>query len=243
MRQLTLLDFRPRAIPCTSWMHEHDGRGWIYRSNAEAVVHDLNAMPSGMGIWPRMMGCRGRHRCDGWDVMHFQCRGCGKIEKLIRLDGVAADFIRPNRYEVVNGQPTPESELKLRISSAYIDGDELMLETEDGRLWSEIIIPDSECHPRDVWRYDPENDPEHFLIACLHAGCTGEELYPIADLPYRFEVISPYIPEMDTVFELSKRIGISPRLKTTVRMSDEFQTIYYKRRTQQSIRRSKEVPA
>lgn len=94
-----------------------------------------------------------------------------------------------------------------------------------------------------MWRYDPENDPEHFLIACLHAGCTGEELYPIADLPYRFEVISPYIPEMDTVFELSKRIGITPRLKTTVRMSDEFQTAYYKRRTQQSIRRSKEVPA
>lgn len=127
MRQLTLLDFRPRAIPCTSRMHEHDGRGWIYRSNAEAVVHDLDAMPSGMGIWPRMVGCRGRHRCDGWDIMHFQCRGCGKIEKLIRLDGVAADFIRPNRYEVVNGQPTPESELKLRISSAHIDGDELMM--------------------------------------------------------------------------------------------------------------------
>ena len=243
MRQLTLLDFRPRAIPCTSWMHEHDGRGWIYRSNAEAVVHDLNAMPSGMGIWPRMMGCRGQYRCDGWDIRHFQCRGCGKIEKLIRVDGVVADFIRPNRFETVNGQPTPESEANRPRTAADIAGDGLVIRTEGARLWRGRIIPDAECPPRDVWRYDPENVPELFLIACLLAGCTGEELYPIADLPYRFEVISPYIPEMDTVFELSKRIGITPRLKTTVRMSDEFQTAYYKRRAQQSIRRSKEVPA
>lgn len=240
MRQLTLFDFHPRAIPCTSWIHEYGGRGWIYRSNAEAVVHDLNAMPSGMGIWPRMMGCRGHFGCDGWDLCHFQCRGCGGIRKMIRMDGEVADFIRPNRFETVNGKPTPESQVELRIESATIDGDKFLVGTEDGRLWSEVIIPDSECCPMDVHRYDPENDPEHFLTACLHAGFTGEELYPIADLPYRFEVISSFRSEMATVFELSKCVGIVPRLRVTVPMSEEFGAEYAQRRAREDVRRIKD---
>lgn len=210
--QSSLDDFLTRPIPVEGWMHEYDGRGWIYRSNAEAMVHDLNAMPSGMGIWSRMMACRGRFGYDGWDLEFFQCRGCGSVIKLIRVDGMVRDFLSPFRFECVDGKPIHGCMDRLPLASARIEGDELILGTEDGRAWSEIIIPDSECHPSDVHRFDPENDPEHFLMACLRAGIVGEELMPIADLPYRFSVTSPVRPEMDTVFRLSGIIGIVPAM-------------------------------
>lgn len=182
--QSSLDDFLARPIPVEGWAHERDGMGWIYRSNAEAVVHDLNRMPSGMGIWPRIMphSTRGGHRDDGWDLDHWQCRGCGAITKQIRVDGTVRDFLRPIRPEYVDGKPVPETRIWHPLSSAHIDGDELILETEDGRLWSEIIVPDSECRNGDTHLYDPETDPEHFLIACLHAGIIGKELLEIADL-------------------------------------------------------------
>lgn len=48
--QSSLDDFLARPIPVEGWMHERDerdGRGWIYRTDAEAVVHDLNALGDG----------------------------------------------------------------------------------------------------------------------------------------------------------------------------------------------------
>lgn len=222
--QTSLDNFLARPIPVEGWAHERDGMGWIYRSNAEAVVHDLNRMPSGMGIWPRIMphSTRGGHRDDGWDLDHWQCRGGGAITKQIRVDGTVRDFLRPIRPEYVDGKPVPETRIRHPLSSAHIDGDELILETEDGRLWSEIIVPDSECRNGDVHLYDPEDDPEHFLIACLHAGITGGELLEIADLPCRFDIISPFIPAMDTVMRLSERIGVIPRMPSDVRHITDF---------------------
>lgn len=210
--QSSLDDFLTRPIPVEGWMHEYGGRGWIYRSNAEAVVHDLNAMPSGMGIWPRMMDCRGKFGCDGWDLEFFQCRGSGAIRKMISADGKVQDQLRPFRIVYEKGKPIPGSTDRFPRVSARIEGDELILWTEDGRMWSEMIVPDSDCDPIDVHRFDPENDPEHFLMACLRAGIVGEELIPIAGLPYRFSVTSPVRPEMDTVFRLSGMIGIVPAM-------------------------------
>ena len=225
MRQATLFDFTSRPIPVEGWMHERDGRGWIYRSNAEAVVHDLNRMPSGMGIWPRILQCKG-YGYDGWDLHHYQCRGSGSITKLIRTDGTVRDFLSPFRFECVDGKPAHGCMDRYPLASARIEDDELVMVTEDGRTWSEMIVPDSECPRLDVHPFDPEGDPEHFLIACLHAGLTGSELVPIAELPYSFAATSPLRPEMDTVMRLSREIGIVPRMSYDVHHITEFIDIY-----------------
>lgn len=229
--QSSLDDFLARPIPVEGWAHERDERdgvGWIYRTNAEAVVHDLNRMPSGMGIWPRIMkhSSRSGRMEDGWDLDHWQCRGCGAITKQIRVDGTVRDYLRPTCPRYVDGKSVPGTGDYLPLSAARIECDQLILETEDGRLWSEIIVPDSECRNGDVHLYDPENDPEHFLIACLHAGITGKELLEIADMPYRFEVTSPLRPEMNTVMRLSGEIGIVPRMSQDVHHITEFIDIY-----------------
>lgn len=240
-RQLTLMDFRPSSIMCEGWAHEYDGKGWIYRSNAEAVVHDLNSMPSGMGIWPRILKCQGRFGYDeGWDLHHYQCRGNGSIQKLIRSNGDVQDLLHPFRVVYDHGKPVPGCTDRFPISAAYIDGDELMMETVDGRLWSEMIVPDSDCDHIDIHPYDPENDPEHFLIACLHAGCTGKDLLSITGLPCRFELIHPFRSEMDAVFRLSEKVGIVPRLPQIVPMSDEFEMEYSKRRAKKYVERIRE---
>lgn len=240
-RQLTLMDFHPTITICKGWAHEYGGRGWIYRSNAEEVVHDLNTMPSGMGIWPRIMKCSGRFGYDeGWDLNHFQCRGSGGILKMIRSNGDVQDLLHPFVVEYDNGKPNLSTTERFPISSAYIDEDELVIETEDGRLWSEVIVPDSDCRSIDIHPFDPENDPEHFLIACLRAGCTGGDLVPLAELPCSFSIIHPFRPEMSTVFRLSEITGIIPRLRQTVPMSDEFKVQYAKRKANDSIRRVRE---
>lgn len=184
MRQCTLSEFSPRIIPAEGWKHEHtDGRAWIYRTNAEAVVKDIGRMPSGAGLWPRIMPTRRRGAWESWDLHAWQCRGPGPFTKLINTDGALFDEFRPYRTECVNGKPTERSMTRLEAVSAYIDGDLLITETRDGGQWSVDIVEDSECEPHDIHPFDPVNVPEHFLILCLSRGITGKELMDLTDMP------------------------------------------------------------
>ena len=218
MRQCTLFEFSRIGIgPAEGWMHEHtDGRAWIYRTNAEAVVRDMGGLPSGAGLWPRIMPTRKTGSWKEWDLHVWQCRGSGPFTKLIRTDGTTFDEFRPYRVEYVNGKSTERSDVRLEAVSAYIDGDLLITETREGGQWSVDIVEDTVCDPRDIHRFDPANDPEHYLILAMSKGLRGDAVMKMADLPCSFSIISPWHHGMDEVWASVPLTGVVPRMSYDV---------------------------
>lgn len=204
MRQASLFDFGSRPVR-VMW---YDDWASEARSNAEAIVSDLHRLPSGKGIWPRLVKCEGRTRPPGWDWEFYQCRGGGRVVKYIRKDGTVLDAVEP-----VDGTDASHP-----IADAWIDGDTLHLLTEDGTVWVERVYPDSEIRRKsDRHPFAPDIYPEHFQIACLNAGIGGEAVWRMNSLPYYWESVNPvYNPCMDDVDAAVPVVGIVPRMTQDV---------------------------
>ena len=172
MRQCTLFEFsRIGIVPAEGWMHEHtDGRAWIYRTNAEAVVRDMGGLPSGAGLWPRIMPTRKTGSWKEWDLHVWQCRGSGPFTKLIRTDGTTFDEFRPYRVEYVNGKSTERAIDVMTCDEA--DG-----YASEGQFPPGSMLPKIQAivdYVRTTGNEGIITDPEHLSDAI--SGCGGTRI-------------------------------------------------------------------
>lgn len=192
--QATLFDFAPKALPIKGWGHDNDGRAWIYRSNAEAVIKDLGKLPSGAGLCPRLMATpRGRWK-DVGDLRHWQQRGGGGITKQIWVDGTVRDEIG-----IQYGIPSECKDTEL--CEAWVDGDFMHTIGGDGIERTLEIHDDSGIHHLDINLFDPARDPEHYLMLAMLKGVRGEMVWTMSNMPYDFSICGPKTKGMDEVYE------------------------------------------
>ncbi len=209
MMQTSLDSFGPRPTPLFFWGR----RAWCYRSNAEAYVRDLHMLPSGDGIWPRLLACDSRFpRYDGWDLCFYQCRGDCRADKLIRRDGTVGEFL----YPVDPADDTHDAFIREvpRVESAWVDGELLHYLLDNGTEWTQDIVEDSECPIHDTFPLDPSTYPEHFMIVALQKGIRDDDLMAMSDLAYRFQDEALTVEPMRAVWRTIPIVGIAPNLRT-----------------------------
>ena len=191
--QATIFDFAPKALPIKGWAHENGGRGWIYRSNAEASIKDLGKLPSGAGLWPRFMATPTGRWPGREDIRHWQQCGDGGIHKEIWYDGTVRD-----RLQI--GYGTPDECKRVGLCDAWIDGDTMHVIGDDGIERTLEVIEDSEASRYDVHPFDPARIPEHYLLLAMHNGLRGEMAKAMAHMPYDFSACAPTTEAMDAVY-------------------------------------------
>lgn len=218
--QATLYDFTPRAVPVEAWGWDHDHpHRWLYRSNAEAVVKDLGKMPSGAGIWPRLMrNCQPSWHW-GCDFIADQYRQDGGIRKAIWADGRVVDCMRV-RQDDNYGRDT-------RIEQAWIEDDTLHIVGDDGIERYLDILDDSECDRADRTGFHPDTIVQHYGILALSKGVTGDAISAIVDLhSCRFETVWPRDPKVDLLWSTIPTTGVVPKLSYAVHHLTEYTDIH-----------------
>ena len=168
--QTSLLAFdTAEATAGRRWLEGHDGRRGLCRTDAEALVESLNAMPSGKGMWLRCLeidkSATYNSWCRGWSARIWWQNGIG-LEKLVDHDGNAKDFIDPyplGHYYHGGKQFRPIEHQEVR--GARIEGDILVLDLPSGE-WAAEIRGDEEVRMYDRHPYDPSFDLEHLAIEC-----------------------------------------------------------------------------
>ena len=137
--------------------------------DAEALVEDLNKMPSGKGSWLRCLEVdhsrSNEEQFKDWDACIWQHNGIG-VKKMVRSDGGVMDCIDPHpyRWHYMDGKLIRPWKYEA-VRDAWIDGDELHLRMDSGEYLSRIV-PDSEILRYDKHPYRPDYDLEHFAIEC-----------------------------------------------------------------------------
>ena len=88
-KQMTMFAFDDTPVSTDPiWLEDYDGgHKTIYRMDAEAVVEDLNRMPSGKGSWLRCLEVDHSRSYEDqfkdWDVCIWLQRGIG-LKKMVR---------------------------------------------------------------------------------------------------------------------------------------------------------------
>lgn len=209
--QRSIFDYRAQAVPVTGWtiIDGGKGRAEIYRSNAESFVEDLGRIPSGKGIWPRLIYAKMYGDEHLGDMMYYQCRGKGSVTKYINLDGSVRDCVTVGRES-------------MDVYEAWIDACQLHLITSDGMERTVAIVEDDMCNTWDRQAFDPARYPEHFLLLAIQKGIRGKILKNLWTLPHSFDLCNPLSPEIEAVWSMIPQVGVVPRMSYNVHHITEF---------------------
>lgn len=220
--QATLFDFSPKAVPIRGWSHDNEGRAWIYRSNAKAVIRDLGKLPSGAGLCPRYMATP-KDRWQGvGDIRHWQQCGGGGITKHVWLDGTVED-----RIGIQFGIP---SECRaVELCEAWIDGDLMHIVGGDGIERTLEVHEDSGIHRLDVHPFEPARYPEHYLMLAMLKGVRGDTARAMTSMPWTFDLCGPATRGMDEVYATYDLTRIVPMCSHRVHHITELEVAYQDR--------------
>ena len=103
-KQLNLFAFDDEPVSSQPiWLDDYDGNHkTVYRMDAEAIVEDLNRMPSGKGSWLRCLEVDHDRSYEkqfkDWDACIWLQRGIG-IKKMVRSDCGVMDCMDPHPYK------------------------------------------------------------------------------------------------------------------------------------------------
>lgn len=153
-KQTTLFSFD--AVPVSKgpvWLEDFDGnRRSICRMDAEAMVEDLNRMPSGKGSWSRCLEVDHSRSYEtqfkDWDACIWFHRGIG-MKKMVRPNGDVMDCMDPHpyRWHYLNGKQIHDWVYE-PLKEAWIEGDVLHIRLDSGEYLAEIRSNDT------IDRYD-----------------------------------------------------------------------------------------
>ncbi len=195
------------------WLEGYDGHRSLCRTDAEALVESLNAMPSGKGMWLRCLeidkDATYNSWCRGWSARIWWQNGIG-LEKLVDHEGNAKDFIDPyplGHYYHDGRQFRPIEHQEVR--GARIEGDELVLDLPSGE-WAAEIRGDDEVRGYDRHPYDPSSDLEHLAIECYRRKLPEEMLAWREHYVYGTPALRPFSRTMTE--EEAKRIDTMGRI-------------------------------
>lgn len=91
-KQMTMFAFDDTPISSEpKWLEDFDGNhDTVYQMDAEAIVEDLNMMPSGKGSWIRCLEVDHSRSYESqfrdWDACIWQQKGLG-IKKMVKSSG------------------------------------------------------------------------------------------------------------------------------------------------------------
>ncbi len=195
------------------WLEGHDGRRGLCRTDAEAIVESLNAMPTGKGMWLRCLeidkSATYNSWCRGWSARIWWQNGIG-LEKLVDHDGNAKDYIDPyplSHYYHEGKQFRPIEHQEVR--GAKIEDDVLVLDLPSGE-WAAEIHSDGEVRGYDRHPYDPSFDLEHLAIECYRNKLPEEMLAWREHYVYGTPALRPFSRTMSE--EEAKRIDTMGRI-------------------------------
>ena len=227
-KQLTLFAFDD--VPVSSepkWLEDYDGtHKGIYMMDAEALVEDLNKMPSGKGSWLRCLEVDHSRsyesRFKDWDACIWMQRGIG-IKKMVKSTGEVMDCIDPHPYKwhYLDGKQMREW-IYEPLKEAWVDGDTLHIRLDSGEYLTEIH-PDVEIDRYDLHPYNPTMDLEHFAIECYRHQLPREMMTWRQEYVYGTPALRPFSRNIS--IEDAKKISLKGDIPNGMVPNKQFNQI------------------
>ncbi len=227
-KQFTLFSFEDEPVSSEPvWLESYDGSHQeIYRMDAEALIEDLNRMPSGKGSWLRCLEVDHSRSYEeqfkDWDACIWQHNGIG-LKKMVRSDGGVMDCIDPHpyRWHYMDGKLIRPWKYE-SIMDAWIDGDELHLRMDSGEYLA-YIVPDSEIPRYDNHPYRPDYDLEHFAIECYRHGIPRDMMAWRKEYLYGTPGLRPFSRNMSV--EDAKKMSLTGEILDGLVPNEQFNQI------------------
>lgn len=227
-KQTTLFSFD--AVPVSKgpvWLEDFDGnRRSICRMDAEAMVEDLNRMPSGKGSWSRCLEVDHSRSYEtqfkDWDACIWFHRGIG-MKKMVRPNGDVMDCMDPHpyRWHYLNGKQIHDWVYE-PLKEAWIEGDVLHIRLDSGEYLAEIRSNDT-IDRYDLHPYDPTTDLEHFAIECYKHQLPREMMAWRQEYVYGTPALSPFSRNISV--EDAKRIDSMGNIRGSMIPNAQFNQI------------------
>ena len=227
-KQLNLFAFDDE--PASSepvWLEDYEGgHKTVFRMDAEAIVEDLNRMPSGKGSWLRCLEVDHSRSYEeqfkDWDACIWLQRGIG-IKKMVRCNGDVMDCIDPHPYKwhYLNGKQIREWKYEA-LKEAWIDDDILHIRLDSGEYLAQIesddLIDRYDRHP-----YKPDFDLEHFAIECYKQHVPKEMMTWRKEYVYGTPALRPFSRNISV--EEAKKISLKGDISNGLVRNEQFNQI------------------
>ncbi len=228
VKQLTMFSFDDKPVSTEPvWLEDYDGKHrTVYQMDAEAIVEDLNRMPSGKGSWLRCLEVDHSRSYESqfkdWDACIWLQRGIG-IKKMVRCNGDVMDCIDPHPYKwhYMNGKQIRDWVYE-PLREAWIDGDNLHIRIDSGEYLAEIR-PNSEIDRYDLHPYNPSFDLEHFAIECYRHKLPREMMKWREHYMYGTPCLRPFVRNIS--HEDAKKIDLMGIIPNSMIRNEEFDQI------------------
>ena len=198
VKQMTMFAFddSPKSTE-PIWMVDFENEHMqTYRMDAEAIVNDLNRMPSGEGSWLRCL------EVDHSRSYESQFRDWDACIWWHYLDGKQ---IRPWKYKP--------------LTDAWIDDDILHIKLDSGEYLVQIVSND-QIDRYDYHPYDPSYDLEHFAIECYRHHIPREMMSWRKEYIYGTPALRPFVHNIST--EDAKKIDLMGNIPNSMIFNKQF---------------------
>ncbi|MBE6523057.1 MAG: hypothetical protein E7Z62_08075 [Thermoplasmata archaeon] len=228
VKQLTMFSFDD--IPVSDepvWLEDYEGgHKTIYRMDAEALVEDLNKMPSGKGSWLRCLEVDHSRTYESqfkdWDAFIWHQRGIG-VKKMVRCNGDVMDCMDPHPYKwhYLDGKQIREWNYE-PLREAWIEDYTLHVKLNSGEFLAEIL-PNNMIEKYDLHPYRPDYDLEHFAIECYKHRLPKEMMSWRGHYMYGTPCLRPFVRNISE--EDAKRIDLMGNIPGSLIRNEEFDQI------------------
>jgi len=227
-KQMTMFAFDDTPVSSDPiWLEDYDGnQKTVYHMDAEAIVEDLNVMPSGKGSWLRCLEVDHSRTYEeqfkDWDAYIWLQRGIG-IKKMVRCNGDVMDCIDPHPYKwhYMNGKQIREWKYE-PLRETWIDDDILHIRLDSGEYLAQIesddLIDRYDRHP-----YKPDFDLEHFAIECYKHHVPKEMMGWRKEYVYGTPALRPFSRNISV--EDAKNISLKGNIPNGLVRNEQFNQI------------------
>ncbi len=227
-KQMTMFAFDDEPVSKEPiWLEDYDGKHkTVYRMDAEAIVEDLNKMPSGKGSWLRCLEVDHsrlyEEQFKDWDACIWLQRGIG-IKKMVRCNGDVMDCIDPHpyRWHYLHGKQIRPWKYE-PLKEAWIDGRTLHIRLNSGEFMADIL-PNSMIKKYDLHPYRPSYDLEHFAIECYRNKLPKEMMAWRNEYVYGTPVLRPFSRNIS--HEDAKKISLKGEIPNGLVPNEQFNQI------------------
>ena len=228
VKQLTMFSFDDTPVSDEPvWLEDYEGgHKTIYRMDAEALVEDLNKMPSGKGSWLRCLevdhSSTYESQFKDWDACIWHQRGIG-VKKMVRCNGDVMDCMDPHpyRWHYLDGKQIREWKYET-LREAWIEDYVLHVRLDSGEFLAEIL-PNNMIERYDLHPYRPDYDLEHFAIECYRHRLPKEMMSWRRHYMYGTPCLSPFVRNISE--EDAKRIDLMGNIPGSIVRNVEFDQI------------------
>ena len=226
--QMTMFAFEDKPVSKEpTWLEDYDGEHkTTYRMDAEALVEDLNKMPSGKGSWLRCLEVDHSRSYESqfkdWDACIWFHHGIG-LKKMVKSSGEVMDCIDPHpyRWHYLDGKIIRPWKYE-PLTDTWIEDDVLHIKLDSGEYMADIV-DDTEIDRYDNHPYNPTYDLEHFAIECYRNRLPREMMTWREHYMYGTPCLRPFCRNISQ--EEAKKIDLMGNIPGSMVRNQEFDQI------------------